>query len=124
MVAPKDNEWGGDYRLACCIDGNKILNIAITDDENNQFPIRSMVVKVEYLTQEKNARKKGGYVFKDYRPCASVYHFTNLIVGTNLQLRTMPRKNSSKVRYFLPDVENERLMETISNRDDPKGLVV
>ena len=107
-----------------CIDGKKILNIAITDDENNQFPVGSMVVKGEYLTQEKNARKKGGYVFKDYRPSASVYHFTNLIVGTNLQLRTMPNKNSSKVRLFLPDGEHERLMDTISNRDDPEGLVV
>ena len=110
--------------MARCIDGKQILNIAITDDENNQFPVGSMVVKGEYLTQEKNARKKGGYVFKDYRPGASVYHFTNLIVGTNLQLHTMPNKNSSKVRYFLPDAEHERLMETISNRDDPEVLVV
>lgn len=124
MVVLKDNEWGGDYWLARCIYGKQTLNIAITDDENNQFPVGSMVAKGEYLTQKKNARKKGGYVFYYYGPGASVYPFTNLIVGTKLQLHTMPNKNSSKVCYFLPDAEHERLLETISNRDDTKGLVV
>lgn len=59
MVAPKDNEWGGDYWLARCIEGKETLNATITDDENNQFPVGSMVVKGEYLTEEKNTRKKG-----------------------------------------------------------------
>ena len=95
----------------------------MTDDENNHFPIGSMVVKGEYLTHDNNARK-GGYVYRDYKPGASVYYFTNLIIGTNLQVRTMPSQNSSKVRYFLPDTEHERLKETIITRDDPKGLVV
>ena len=53
----------------------------------------------------------------------SVYHFTNLIIGTHLQVRTMPSRNSSKVRYFLPDTEHQRQMETIIIRDDPEGLV-
>ena len=44
-----------------------------------------MVVKGEYLTHDNNARKKGGYVYRDYRP-GDVYHFTNLIIGTNLQV--------------------------------------
>ena len=69
-------------------------------------------------------RRVDGYVYKDYKPGASVYQFTNLIIGTNLQVRTMPSQNSSKVCYFLPDIEHERLMETIIIRDDPKGLVV
>ena len=43
-----------------------------------------MVVKGEYLTRDNNARKKGGYVYRDYKLGASVYHFTNLIIGTNL----------------------------------------
>ena len=98
--------------------------MSIIDDGNNHFPIGSMVVKGEYLTHDNNARKKGGHVYMDYKPGASVYHFTNLIIGTNLQVRTMPSRNSSKVRYFLPDTENKRLMETIVIRDDPEGLVV
>ena len=98
--------------------------MSMTDDENNHFPIRSMVVKGEYLTHENNARKKGGYVYRDYKLGATVYHFTNLIIGTNLQVRTMPSWNSSKVCYFLPDTKHERLMETIIIRDDPEGLVV
>ena len=43
-----------------------------------------MVVKGEYLTHDNNLRKKGGYFYRDYKLGASVYHFTNLIVGTNL----------------------------------------
>jgi len=124
VVASKDSEWGGDYWLARCIEGKQTLIMSMTNDENNHFPIRSMVVKGEYLTHDNNARKKSGYVYRDYKPGASVYHFTNLIIGTNLQVRTMPSRNSSKVRYFLPDTEHERLMETIVIRDDPEGLVV
>ena len=86
MVASKDSEWGGDYWLARCTEGKKTLIMSTTDDENNHFPTGSMVFKGEYLTHENNARMKGGYVYKDYKPSASVYHFTNLIIGTNLQV--------------------------------------
>ena len=124
VVASKDSEWGGDYWLERCIEGKKTLNMSMFDDENNHFPIGSMVVKGEYLTQDNNARKRGRYVYRDYKPGASVYHFTNLIIGTNIQVQTMPSRNSSKVRYFLPDTEHERLMETILIRDDVEVLVV
>ena len=124
MVSSKDSEWGGDYWLAHCIEGKQTLIMSMTDDENNHFPIRSIVVKGEYLTQDDNARKKGGYVYRDYKPGASVYHFTNLIIGTKLQVQTMPSRNSLKVRYFLLDTEHKRLMETIIIRDDLEGLVV
>ena len=60
--------------------------MSMTDDENNHFPIGSMVVKGEYLTQDNNARKRGGYVYRDYKPGASVYQFTNLVIGTNIQV--------------------------------------
>ena len=82
-----------------------------------------MVIKGEYLTLDERTRKKKGYVFEYYRPCHFVYHYTNLIIGTNIQLQTMPSKNSSKVRYFLPYSEHEKLMETISIRSDPDGLL-
>ena len=99
--------------------------MSMTDNEKKHFQIGSMqVVNGEYLTQDNNTRNKGGYVYRDYKPVASVYHFTNLIIGANLQVRTMPSRNSSKVRYFLLDTEHERLMETIIIRDDPEGLVV
>ena len=58
--------------------------MSITDDENNHFPIGYMVVKGEYLTHGNNARKKGIYVYRYDKPGTSVYHFTNLIIGTNL----------------------------------------
>ena len=64
--------------------------MSMTDDENNHFLTGSMVVKGEYLTHDNNGRKKGGYVYRDYKLSASVYHFTNLIIGTNLQVRIMP----------------------------------
>ena len=98
--------------------------MSMTDDENNHFPIESMVVKDEYITHDNNARKKGGYVYRDQKLGSSVYKFINLIIGTNLQVRTTPSQNSSKVLYFLPDTEHERLMESIIIRDDPEGLVV
>ena len=65
VVASKDSEWGGDYWLAQCIEGKQTLNMSMTDDENNHFPIGSMVVNGEYLTHENNSRKKGGYIHRD-----------------------------------------------------------
>ena len=103
MVSSKDSESGGDYWLARCIEGKQTLIMSMTNDENNHFPTRSMVVKGEYFIHDNNARKKGGYVYRDYKLDASVYHFTNLIISTNLRVRTMPSRNSSKVCYFLPD---------------------
>ena len=123
VVAPKDNEWGTDYWLARCIEGKQTIITSLTDSEGIEFPIGSMVVKGEYLTLDGKSRKTSGYVLMDYRPGLVVYHFTNLIIGTNIQLQTMSRKSSNKVRYFLPHLEHERLMETISNREDPDGLL-
>ena len=59
----------------------------------------------------------------EYRPGSMVYHFTNFIVGTTIHLQTMSTKNSTKVLYFLPHSEHERLMEEISNREDPTGYI-
>jgi hypothetical protein len=36
----------------------------------------------------------------------------NLVVGTNLQLQTIPSKNSLKVQYLFPYSEHEKLMES------------
>jgi hypothetical protein len=123
VVSPRDNEWGTDYWLAHCLEGKKTLMRSVTDSEGIEFLIGSMVIKGEYLTQDERTWKKGGYVFQDYKPGQVVYHFMNLVVGTNLQLQTMPSKNSSKVCYFLPYSEHEKLMETINIRSDPDGLL-
>ena len=95
----------------------------MVDDERNEFPIGSMVVEGEYLTLDGKSRRTNGHVFMDYGPGFVVYHFTNWIVGTNIHLQTMSMKNSTKVRYFLPHSEHERLMEAISNREDPTGYI-
>ena len=52
MVASKYSEWGGDYWLACCIEGKQTLIMSMSDDENNHFPIDSMVVKGDTLHME------------------------------------------------------------------------
>jgi hypothetical protein len=57
---------------------------SVTDFEGIEFLIGSMVIKGEYLTRDERTRKKGGYVFQYYKPRQFVYHFTNLVVGTNL----------------------------------------
>ena len=93
-----------------CIRGKKILNGSLIDDEGNEFPIGLMVVEGEYLTLDGKSRRTSGHVFMDYRPCSMVYHFTNLIVGTNIHLQTMSNKNSTKVHYLLPHLEHKRLM--------------
>ena len=82
-----------------------------------------MVIKGEYLTHVSDAWKKNGYVFEDYRPGQIVYHYTNLVIGTNLQLQTMPNKNSSKSRYLLPYFEHDRIKDSVFIRGDPDGLV-
>jgi len=96
---------------------------SVTDPEGIELSIGSMVIKEEYLTWDERTRKKGCYVFQDYRLGEVVYHFMNLDIGTNLQLQTMHGKNSSKVRYFLPYFEYNKLMETIGIRSDPNGLL-
>ena len=77
----------------------------------------------EYLTLDGKSRRTSGHVFVDYRLGSMVYHFTNLIVGTNIHLQTISNKNSSKVCYFLPHSEHDKLMKTISNRKDPDGYI-
>ena len=61
------------------------------------FQFDSMVIKGEYLTQVFHPRNKKGYVFEDYRLGQIVCHYTNLVISTNIQLQTMPNKNSSKI---------------------------
>jgi hypothetical protein len=80
----KYNEWGGDYWLECCLELSKTLNISLSHNEGKQFLVGSMVVKGEYLAHDNNTRKKGGYVFRDYKLGAIVCHFMNLIIGANL----------------------------------------
>jgi hypothetical protein len=67
--------------------------------------------------------KESGYVFQYYKLGQVVYHFTNFLIGTNLQLQTIPSNKSSKLQYFLPYSEHEKLMETISIRSDLGGLL-
>ena len=97
MVSLKGNEWGIDYWMARFLEGKKTLNVSLTNSEGIHFPLGSMVIKGEYLTLDERTRKKKGYVFEDYRPCHFVYHYTNLRIGTNIKLHTMPSNNSSKV---------------------------
>ena len=123
MVAPKNNEQGSDYWLARCLEGKQTILEPVTDDENIEFPTGSMVIKGEYLTLEAQQKKKTGYVYQDYRLGAIVYHFNNLVVGTNIKLHTISNKNRSHVRYLLPHLEHERLMDAIGSRDDPAGLL-
>ena len=89
MVAPKNNEWGSAYWLARCLEKKQTILKPITDDENIEFPTGSMVIKGEYLTLAAQQKRKGGYVYQDYRPGVIVYHFTNLVVGINTKLRTL-----------------------------------
>ena len=51
-----------------------------------------MVIKGEYLTLATEQKKKDGYVYQDYKPRAIVYHYTNLIVDTNIKLHTLSKK--------------------------------
>ena len=73
MVSPKNNEWSYDYWLARCLEGKQTILEPITDDENIEFPIGLMVIKWEYLTLVAQQKRKGGYVYQDYRPGSVVY---------------------------------------------------
>ena len=124
MVSPKNNDWGSNYWLAHCLKGKQTILKPITDDENIEFPTGSMVIKGEYLKLAAQHKRNGGYVYQDYRQGAIVYHFTNLVVGINIKLRTLGHKNRSHVRYLLPHIEHKILMDTIATRDYPHGLIV
>ena len=121
---PKKNEWGSDYWLACCLEGKQTILKPVTDDENIEFPTSLMVIKGHYLTHLAQQKRKARYVYQDYRPRAIVYHFTNLVVGINIKLHTLSHKHKSHVLYLLPHIYHEWLMDTISSRDDPDGLLV
>ena len=74
------------------------------------------------MTLATQQKRKGGYVYQDYRPGAIVYHFTNLVVGINIRLHTLLNKNRSHVWYFLPHIEHTILMDTIGSIDHLDGL--
>ena len=67
MVSPKTSEWGSDYWLAHCLEGKQTILKPVMDDENIGFPTSSMVIKGEYLTLAAQQKRKGGYVYWDYR---------------------------------------------------------
>ena len=96
MVALRGNEWHIDYWLTRCLEWKQTLIASLSNSEGNDFSIGSMVIKGEYLTQVAHARKKKVYVFEYYRPGQIVYHYTNLVIDTTVQLQTMERNNSSK----------------------------
>ena len=123
MVSPRGNEWGTNSQMTHCLEGKKSPMRLVTNSQGIEFMIGSMVIKVEYLTQDERICNKGGYVFQYYRLDEALYHFTNLVYGTKLLLQAMPVKNSSKVRYFLPYSDHENLLETISIRSDCDGLL-
>ena len=56
-----------------------------------------MVIKGEYLTLAAQQKRKGGYVYRDYRPGSIVYHFTNLVVGIDIKVHTLFSKNRADV---------------------------
>ena len=87
------------------------------------FQLRRWLSKENIWHKVPTQKEKKGYEFEYYRPGQIVYHYTNLVIGTNLQLQTMPNKNSSKSRYLFPYSEHERLKDTIAIRGDPDGLV-
>ena len=97
VLSPRNNAWGSEYQLSHCLDGNKTLIEPVTNDENNKFMTGSMVVKGEYLTVASHKKKKDGYVYQDYKLGSIVYHFTNLIVGKNIKLHTLFKKNNTWV---------------------------
>ena len=97
MVSLKNNEWGFDYWLARFLEGKQTILEPVIDDENIEFPTGSMVIKGEHLTLAAKQKRKGGYIYQDYRPGASVYHFTNLVVGIKIKLCTLGHKNRSHV---------------------------
>ena len=96
---------------------------SVKNSKGVEFLNGSKLIKREYITRDERTRKKCGYLFQYYKPGQVIYHFTYLVIGTNLQLQTIPRKKSSKVRYFFPYSENEKLMDTINIRSDPDGLL-
>ena len=96
VVSIRGNEWGIDYCLAHGLEGKYTLMRSVIDSEGYEFPIRLMVIKGKYMKQDERTRNKSGYVFQYYRPGEVVYHFTNMVVGINLQLQTIPSKNSSR----------------------------
>jgi hypothetical protein len=73
--------------------GKAYLMQSVTESEDIEFMNGSMVIKGEYLTWDERTQKKGGYVFQYYMSSEFVYHFMNLVVGTNLQLQTMTSNN-------------------------------
>ena len=123
MVSPKNNAWGSDYWLACFLDGKQPLHEPVIDNADNEFMIGSMVIKGEYLTLTTQQKKKDSYAYQDYNPRDVVYHFTNLIVNTNINLRTLSKKNRTQVRYFISYSDHKKLMDTVSNRYDLDGVM-
>ena len=96
----------------------------VIDDENIEFPTGSMVIKGEYFTLEAQHKRKGGYVYQDYRLGAIVYHFTSLVVVINIKLRAFSNKKKVICTILYTPYRARRLMDIIDNTYDPNHLLV
>jgi hypothetical protein len=67
VVSPRGNEWETYYLLEHCLEGRHTLMQSITNSTRIEFPIGLMVINKEYMKHDGRTRKKGGYVFQDYR---------------------------------------------------------
>jgi len=84
VVSPRYNEQGTDYFLSQCLEGTDTLMRSVTNSKGIEFFIGSMVIEGQYMTWDERTQKKGGYVFQYYKPGQVIYHFTNLVIGTNI----------------------------------------
>ena len=120
VIAPPDNPKNVQYYLLRCTASKRILNVESTDADGFTYPTGSMVVMGHFF--QKIAQNDSYMTYKDYHIDRIVFQYSHLIVAVRLSLA--PIRGKGKVKKWKLSIEDhEKIIETISARDEPDGFI-
>ena len=120
VITPPDNPENVQYYLLRCTASKRILNVESTDADGFTYPIGSMVVMGHFF--QKIAQNDSYMTYKDYHIDMIVFQYSHLIVVVHLSLA--PIRGKGKVKKWKLSIEDhEKIMKTISARDEPDGFI-
>eukprot|EP01018_Ginkgo_biloba_P011109 Gb_23216 [translate_table: standard] len=120
IIAPPDNPKNVQYYLLRCTASKRILNVESTDVDGFTYPTGSMVVMGYFL--QKIAQNDSYMTYKDYHINMICFQYSHLIIAVRLSLA--PIRGKGKVKKWKLSIEDhEKIIETISARDEPDGFI-
>ena len=96
------------------------MNVESTDADGFTYPTGSMVVMGHFF--QKIAQNDSYMTYKDYHIDRIVFQYSHLIVAVCLSLAPIRGKGNVK-KWKLSIEDHEKIIETISARNEPNGFI-